>query len=488
MGVSIHEPGRNWPPVYEQRHWWGDGWDALQYGQAFDFQKPFFKQFADLYRVVPQIALNSYMSENSDYTNQSDYLKNCFLCISSGYSEDCFHCMWAAFCKNVVDCLYLERSELCYEMVNGFQCYNCTNSVNLMNCSDTHFSKNCIGCTRCIGCVNLRNKQNCFFNEQCSPEEYAEKERLLLSHEGRNKLQEDSAVFQKTFPNKYVQGTLMENSSGDYIQEVNETNMSFNCRNTERMNFCQDAWKANDCLDITETYASFFCISIEGCSTTTKSHFSMKINNTNDVLYSSHCFNSNDLFGCVGVRNKRYCILNRQYSKEEYESLVLRIVDQMRSDGSWGEHFPAAYSPFSYGESVAQEYFPLDPRLAEERGFHWKEIPAKQSDTPDILSARDVPSTIAETDDGILGKAIRCEATGRVFRLTKQELDFHRQMKLPVPRIHPDERHRLRMAMRNPRHLWSRACMKCAAPLQTTYAPGRPEIVYCEKCYQDAVY
>jgi hypothetical protein len=51
--------------------------------------------------------------------------------------------------------------------------------------------------------------------------------------------------------------------------------------------------------------------------------------------------------------------LNRQYTKEEYELLVPKIIEKMMSDGEWGEFFPAILSPFGYNETVAQEYFPL---------------------------------------------------------------------------------------------------------------------------------
>ena len=42
-----------------------------------------------------------------------------------------------------------------------------------------------------------------------------------------------------------------------------------------------------------------------------------------NVAYSQFCYNSKDLFGCVGFVTQ-YCILNKQYSKEEYEALVPR--------------------------------------------------------------------------------------------------------------------------------------------------------------------
>jgi predicted small metal-binding protein len=45
--------------------------------------------------------------------------------------------------------------------------------------------------------------------------------------------------------------------------------------------------------------------------------------------YCVNCHGSSDLFGCVGLRKKQYCILNKQYTKEEYEELVPKIIEHM---------------------------------------------------------------------------------------------------------------------------------------------------------------
>ena len=36
--------------------------------------------------------------------------------------------------------------------------------------------------------------------------------------------------------------------------------------------------------------------------------------------------------------------------------------------------------------------------------------------------------------------------------------------------------------------LYDRNCAKCNIKIKTPYAPERPEIVYCVKCYQQEVY
>jgi hypothetical protein len=78
-------------------------------------------------------------------------------------------------------------------------------------------------------------------------------------------------------------------------------------------------------------------------------------------MFCSNCF------GCISLRNKSYCILNKQYSKEEYEKLVPQIIEKMQADGERGEFFDPSLSSFGYNETVAQEYFPLTRDEASSR-------------------------------------------------------------------------------------------------------------------------
>jgi formylmethanofuran dehydrogenase subunit E len=72
--------------------------------------------------------------------------------------------------------------------------------------------------------------------------------------------------------------------------------------------------------------------------------------------------------------------------------------------------------------------------------------------------------------------------------VTRQELDFYIKNKLPIPTKHPDVRHIERIQNRNPRKLRDRKCAKCGVDIKTSYAPERPEIVYCEACYNKEIY
>ncbi len=83
---------------------------------------------------------------------------------------------------------------------------------------------------------------------------------------------------------------------------------------------------------------------------------------------------------------------------------------------------------------------------------------------------------------------MKCEVTGKPFKIIRQELAFSIEHSLPIPTRHPDQRYRERMDMRNPRILHERTCQECQKAIMTTYAPERPEKVLCEECYRKIVY
>ncbi len=488
--VSIFSPEKTWPPVYDQKYWWSDSWDPKSYGKEFDFSRPFFEQWAELFRVVPQIAMNNQQSENCEYTNQSQRNKDSYMLLCSNDSRDCLHGMWFQKCTDCVDCTYLEESELCYEIVNGKNCYKCGFSQNVENCSEVLFSRDCIGCRHCFGCINLRNKEYWFFNQPCSKEQYEKQlsEFHLDRSSGIRSALERATTFFRDFPHKYYNGANIEDCSGDYILQGKNSHSIFNCRDIENMQYCQDVWRARNCQDLTETVENDFCYSLEGCALSTNTLFSKKFYDSSNAIYCSHCNASKNLFGCVALNHGNYCVLNKQYTKDAYEALVPQIIEHMLSTGVWGQHFPGRYSPFGYNETVAQEYFPLTQKQALAKGYSWRDVKDEAPQVERIVPATKLPDSIDDIPDDILNWAIECEVTGSPFKIIKQELEFCRAMRFPVPHFQHDERHRKRMALRNPRKLWDRECGKCRKPIRTTYAPDRPEIVYCESCYLKAVY
>jgi hypothetical protein len=215
-----------------------------------------------------------------------------------------------------------------------------------------------------------------------------------------------------------------------------------------------------------------------------------------ELRESSYCVFSNSsayLFGCVSLRSKKYCILNKQYTKEQYEELVPKIIEHMKKTGEYGEFFPSNMAPHPYTVSAAQEFFPLSTENIKNSGF--LDYDLEKSEYNITLESNQIPDDIKEGDNKILNEVIGCQHKGtckhectNAFRIIKTELEFIKRMELPLPRLCPNCRHAERVLLRNPPYLYSRKCMKCNLNIETSYSPERPEVVYCEKCYQQEVY
>ena len=122
---------------------------------------------------------------------------------------------------------------------------------------------------------------------------------------------------------------------------------------------------------------------------------------------------------------------------------------------------------------------PIKKEEAKKRGYKWQEADTKNYQPQNYK----IPEDIKDVPDSICNEILACERTGKNYKIQKAELKFYKKMNLPIPRLHPDERHKDRMKQRNPRKLWERRCGDCNRKIQTTFAPERPEKILCEECY-----
>jgi len=159
----------------------------------------------------------------------------------------------------------------------------------------------------------------------------------------------------------------------------------------------------------------------------------------------------------------------------------------MKARNEWGEFFPPSLSPFGYNHSVAIDYYPLTKEEAVTSGFEWNDYQSPAPQISRVLDAKSLPST-PERWDEIAESTIRCDATGKLFKLTKAEIEFYKLFNLPPPIIHPDERQKRRLQSRNARMIWDRECDSCRTTVSTTYSPNQKEKVMCRECYERALY
>ena len=490
--ISMYPPDSPFK-VYKQSIWWSDKWNALDYGRDFDFNRPFFEQFRELQLEVPRVALVNKQSENSEYTNHSANNKNCYLSSVVFGCEDIYYTDWAMdHSKDCIDCSYLlEGCEICYEVYYAWSSYMAFYCDFIKRCKNVWFCYDCINCEYCFMCWNLRNKKYCIRNKQYSKEEYeAEMAKIFpLSYSEIQKYQKEYLKSKEEIAiNSATYSIQTTGSTGDLLFTSKNCSNCFDVINMEDCRYCVDSCDLKDSMDayhVGWAELMYECHAIANGFNCLFCHFTYDNKNS---IYCDCTQNSNNLFGCAGLNQKKYCILNKQYPKEKYEGLVPKIIEHMKKTGEWGEFFPLAFSPFGYSQSRAKEYYPLTKEEAVSRNIPWSDYEAQKPQVDRIIPASKLPDAISDVPDDILNWAIKCEVTNRPFKIIKYELDFYRKIGLPIPRRHPDQRYEDRMAVRNPRKLWHRKCDKCHKPVETSYAPDRKAIIYCEPCYLKTVY
>jgi len=512
--------------VYTDEDFHSDIWDPMDYGIDYDFSKPFFEQFLEIMKKVPRPARNYFVGTlvNSEYSANCSYSKNCYLIFNSEYDEDCSYGNAIEYSKTCFDNSHCNHSERCYGSFWILNCHRAHFCSQCVNSFEICFCKDCLGCSNCFGCMNLRNKKYCIFNIQYTKKEYEEKiaAMKLNSWKGIEGARRAAREFWKNLPNKYHQGVKNVNSTGAYVTNSKNVRHGYlvrECEDCKYVQYLQIPPASKNCYDFTiwGENNQFGYESVTSGTGTFNLKFSIECwPNIRDSEYCVFCGDSSNLFACVGLNNKEYCIFNKQYTKEEYDALVLKIkkhmdeipyIDKAGRVYKYGEFLPIELSPFAYNQMLAYDHFQLSKEQALKAGYLWKDPTAQEYQI--TMKGEDLPDIIEEVNDDILDAVISCTKCKKAFRIIKQELEFLRRERIPLPRYCVDCRHFSRVAQRLPSKLFHRSCQcvgaksengvykntaehfhgdkLCPNKFETSYAPDRSEIVYCESCYNGEV-
>ena len=494
--------------VYCKECWLSDKWDPITYGQEYDFSKPFFEQFKELQTKVPRANLYQTNFISSEYCNYGLDFKECYLLFGGHGNERVYFGNQIFDSRDSLDICFSEKLEFCYE---NFECKRSNKlffSHHCEDCVESFYLIDCRNCINCFGCVSLRNKQYYIYNQPYSREEYMERIESMNvgSFKNHQEFIDKLKQIDLSLPHRYAQIYKSVNSDGDDLSECRNVHSSFTSRQTEDSKFLFFiTTHSKDCYD--SCFQGFNAEKVYELAHGFGGNnvaFGVRNFDNQDTHYNEECHNCKDIFGCEGLRKKQYCILNEQYTKEEYEELLPKIIEHMKTIGEYGEFFSPELSPFAYNESIAQEYFPLSKEQVEEKGYVWKEL--EERNYKITLRTNDIPDSIKYISEDISGEILECAHKGEcmeqcteAYKIVAEEFKFYKRMNLPLPRLCPNCRHYARLKIRNPLRLWERGCMcdkgnhfhgaeKCEVEFKTSYAPDRPEIVYCEKCYQQEVY
>ena len=505
--------------IYEREYWWSDAWDPMSFGKDVDWRRPFLAQLRELQLQVPMPTRAIVRAVNSDYCNNAADLKDCYLTFNADQSEECMYCVGVDHLKGSLDSHRALNSDFLYECVAIGGSYQCRHSNFLNNCRNMQLSFNCHDCSDCVGCVNLRHKKYHIFNEPYSKEEYEQKvEAMRLdTFSGLQKAHKEFEQMMIRYPRKYMSGIASSNQSvsGDFIAYSKNVQLSHGCLHSENLKHCQLLLLgAKDSHDFTSWGNKAELVYETACSGEEIANIKFSYECSGGITnaeYSMACIGGSNVFGCVGLRNKQYCILNRQYSKEEYEALLPKLREHMRTmpyvDArgrvhAYGEFFPMEFSPFAANETVLSDYANVDEKKAHELGLPWRQ--PNQKEFVVTKKASELPDAIGDVTDAVLNDIIACEQCSKAYRIVPKELQFLRRFSIPVPRRCFNCRQIRRVNLRTKPFFRKAQCQcsgessdnglytniakhmhsgQCPEEFIVAHPADAPYILYCESCY-----
>ncbi len=434
--LSCHDP-KDGEQIVDHHYWMSDEFDAKEYGREFDFSRGFFEQYFEMVRSIPKPNVTIVNCTNVEYANHVFNSKNCYLCFICFDSENVLYSFRSRASRDCLSIMNSRSCELCYQCIHCSECYDVQFAEFSSHCNASRFLSNCNDCMDCYQCANLKSKQYCIQNTQYTKEDYAAKmnEIDLSSYAQFQKEYEQWQTFLATQPIQAERNIACEDSTGTFLT---------NCRSCY---FCSNLSNGENCVN------SFGNNSVELCDSAGENSqyglmnvgfiesqdvaYTLVARNCYALRYSQYMLQSHDCFGCYGLKKSSHCILNREYSPEEYARLQERITDHMKNTGEWGKFFPPQYSPFFYDDTnavgVLMSGFDDCDSVARNIGMRVRDTGEEKNH--DAVPAGQMSDKCDEFSKQALDTVWACEKSGAAFKVTGQELRLYQRMRVPVPRI-----------------------------------------------------
>lgn len=299
----------------------------------------FFRELKKLLAVNPKNDGVIVNSENCSYSNYIYDSKNLLYSFDDARCENGTYLFDSAMCVDSIDCDYTVEADNCYENSYGFKCFN-SNYITICDVMrDCSYCYDCSNLQDCFGCVNLKNKSFCIFNRQLTEQQYREevKKYMTLPSEKVFAMMDE---LKTKFPVKPSYAENNVNSPyGNFIYYSKNLYMCFDAAHDEDSGYLYDSFSSKFCYDMTYAAVSTeFSYQIVDSARMHESNYAIESNIVENSSYVFNCVNVKNCFGCVGLRYKEYCILNRQFSKEEYEKLLPALKKTVFDSGiGWND-------------------------------------------------------------------------------------------------------------------------------------------------------
>ena len=117
------------------------------------------------------------------------------------------------------------------------------------------------------------------------------------------------------------------------MHNTKNCNVSYDVYDAENCRYGEHVWRnAKNIMDVSTVGrdAQRIYESINTGIGATNNLFCAICRSSSNMIYCQECFNCQDCFGSVGLKNQQYCIFNKQYSKETYQQEVAKIIQTMQ--------------------------------------------------------------------------------------------------------------------------------------------------------------
>lgn len=299
---------------------------------------PFTEDFQRLYRTQPKYNLRTLNNHNADYVNCTLFSKSCYLITDGLYLENCLYGEVLKRSRDLVDCDYCVDSELCYESVDCEHCYSCDFSKDCKNCVSCTYCHDCIGCEDCFGCINLKRKKFYIFNTAYSEEDYKKQVKTLSlkSKELQTILNREFIPLCEKEPHVYSYQSKTDHCTGNHIYNSKDSHYCFDAVDVDDCLYFTQALKNKDCCDMTTVHNGELCYECRVVTNAYNCNFLLHCKDMSNSEFCSFCFSCKHCFGCTYLQQKEYHILNKPYTPEEYEKMIVTIKKELKESGQYG--------------------------------------------------------------------------------------------------------------------------------------------------------
>ena len=419
--------------------------NLLELGINYNSETGFFHSFDSLFKNIDMFNSCQYWNNiNSNFSESVLNGKNVYLTFAaiSDCENVCYSISVKDNCSDVFNSLMIQpNSQDIYFATNVSSSYKVFYSRYIQNSNNIWFSTNLIGCQECIDCDNLENVSYHINNKQYPQEEYFIKKEEILSDKYSFL---DKYTSLKIWGNNIGCGNIRKGDALFNCFDISDAKHSFNVKWGKNLIFTGWVQWVEDAYDICgggspTSHDIYGVAGVSGDHVYCSSHII-----GSNIFYSFYLENCSFCIGCVWLKNKQYCILNKQYTKEQWEILADKIFTQMESDWILWDFFPGNINPYYFNDTIAEMLWDFTKEEVESKWYMWRdeEIKVDIPEWVDIISTEELndyqwysPSGEWRINPEILKKVIKDDKWD-YYKVVQMEYDFLMKHSLPLPRLH----------------------------------------------------